>query len=127
MTDPIATTARTAAQRLSGQHGSALTAHVEAALHSSDGVQRPRQYADPVSLGGLIVSIATLVWAVYSDLRKSTPNPDRDVVARQVRVRLDREPAAADLGPEDRDQVIDVVVDEAFNAVNGGSNGGTHV
>lgn len=127
MTDPIASTARAAAQRLSGRHGSALAAHVEAALHSSDGVQRPRQYVDPVSLGGLIVSIATLAWAVYNDLHKSTPKPDRDVVARQVRVRLDREPAAVGLGPEDRDQVIEVVVDEAFNAVNGSSDDGTHV
>jgi len=66
MTDPIAA----AAHRLAAEHGPGLPAEVEAALHTRDAGQRPGQYLDPISLGTLIVAIATLAWTIYTDQRK---------------------------------------------------------
>jgi hypothetical protein len=73
MTDPIAAAARAAAHRLAAEHGPGLAADVEAALHTRDADQRPGQYLDPVSLGTLIVAIATLAWTIYTDKRKQHP------------------------------------------------------
>jgi len=60
MTDPITAAARAAAAHLAAEYGPDLAADVEAALHSPGTTQRPSQYFDPVSLGSLIVTIATL-------------------------------------------------------------------
>jgi hypothetical protein len=62
-----------------------------------------------VSLGSLVVSVATLAWTVYTDLRSKTQSPSRDVLARTVRVRLER---ADTVDAATRDHVIDIVVDE---------------
>jgi hypothetical protein len=45
---------------------------VEDALRAPGREQRPEQYFDPITLGGLIVSIATLAWNAYTDLKKKT-------------------------------------------------------
>lgn len=87
---------------------------MEAALHIRGTDQRPERYADPISLASLIVSIATLAWTVYNDLRTKTPQPSREVVARTMRVRLND---AAGLDPAQRDRVIDVVVEETVQAI----------
>jgi hypothetical protein len=75
MTDPVSTGARAAAERLTPDFGPGLAADVEAALHTRGSQQRPEQYFDPISLGALIVSIATLAWTIYTDLKKKTPQP----------------------------------------------------
>lgn len=103
--------ARASAARLRDTLGPDLPAQVEAELHTNPD-KRPGQYLDPVSLGALIVSIASLAWTIYKDTRKpDQPNPTADVVARAVRVRLDR---PTDLPPEDRARVIEVTVEETL-------------
>jgi hypothetical protein len=112
MTDPVADGARAAAERLTSAYGAGLAADVEAALHTRSSQQRPERYFDPISLGALIVSIASLAWTVYTDLKKKTPSPAPDVVARTVRVELRKQgDAAAPSG-----QVSDVVVTEVIKA-----------
>jgi hypothetical protein len=113
MTDPVADTARAAAERLAGELGGGLKTDVEAALHARDREARPDRYLDPISLGGLIVSVATLAWTVYKDLKAKTPTPSPDVVARTVRVEL-RDVEGSSVAQ--RDRVIDVVVAETVRA-----------
>src|SRR5262249_4238566 len=113
MGDPISTSARAAAERLAPEYGPELAADVEAALQTRGFQQRPERYFDPVSLGSLIVSIATLAWTIYTDLKKKTPTPAPDVVARTVRVELRKR---GDTGPASREKVTDVVVTEIMKA-----------
>ena len=112
MTDPVSDAARAAAERLTPDYGPGLAADVEAALHARGSAQRPERYFDPISLGALIVSIATLAWTVYSDLRKKTSSPAPDVVARTVRVELRKQ--AGDAAPPG--QITEVVVTEVIKA-----------
>ena len=110
MANPIAHAARAAADRLAAEHGPGLTADVEAALHARGSTQQPEQYPDPLSLGSLIVSIATLAWTVYIDLRKSTPKPSHAVIGRTIRVRLPND----DFDPTQRDRIIDIIVEKTI-------------
>lgn len=112
--DPIEHSARAAAHRLAAQYGPGLPAEVEAALHTRGTDQRPERYVDPVAVASLIVSVATLAWTVYNDLRTKTPQPSPDVVARTVRVRLND---TAGLDTAQRDRIIDVVVEETVRTV----------
>ena len=113
MTDPIAAAARSAARaaadRLAAEYGPGLAADVEAALHARGSAQRPGQYLDPVSLGSLIVAIATLAWTIYSDLRHKTPQPSPQVVARHVRTELRNQ---SDTSQQDSDHITQIVVTE---------------
>jgi hypothetical protein len=113
MTDPISAAARTTAQRLAAEHGPHLAADVEAALHSQKTTPRPGQYVDPISLGSLIVAIATLAWTIYSDQRKKTPNPSHDSVTREVRVELRKQD-----GPNqpEADRITEIVVTQIILA-----------
>ena len=109
MTEPIATVARATAGRLTERYGPQLPGDVEAALHHPDGP--PEQYLDPVAIGGLIVSVATLAWQIYKDLKKTTPDPVPQVITRTIRLQL---PATTDINPDDRDHIIDTVVTETL-------------
>jgi hypothetical protein len=106
---PVEQGARTAARRLAPKYGPRLEYDVEAVLYTRNANRQPDQYLDPISLGSLIVSVATLAWTVYKDLRKTTPQPAREVIARRVRVEL---PTTTEPQPADREQIIDIVVDE---------------
>jgi hypothetical protein len=110
MTDPVSDSALAAAQLLSVDVGPQLLADVEAALQARNHAQRPDQYIDPVSLGSLIVSVATLAWKVYTDLKTKTAEPAPDVVERTVRVRLRDERAGE--APPQLDRIVEVVVSE---------------
>jgi uncharacterized membrane protein YebE (DUF533 family) len=77
--------------------------------------QRPGQYFDPISLGSVIVAIATLAWTIYNDKRKQTPNPSPDVVGRQVRVEL-RNQGDTSHSQHDTDRITEVVVSEIIQA-----------
>jgi hypothetical protein len=114
--DAIAAAARAAAARLATEHGPGLAADVEAALHTRDSDQRPGQYLDPVSLGILIVAIATLAWTIYTDKRKTTPSPPPSTVARQVRIELRQQGATS---PHDTDRITEIVVTELIQAAHG--------
>jgi hypothetical protein len=108
MTDPVIIAARAAARRLAVEAGPGLVAEVEAALADRNSRLELPQYIDPVSLGGLIVSSATLAWTVYSGLKKDARKPSADLVARIVRIRL------GDSGHAASEHVVEVVVSEAI-------------
>lgn len=116
MTDTTADIARAAAARLEPELGAQLGQDVEAAIHAQEGSAPERYVLDPVSLAGLIVSVASFAWTVYRDLKKETPEPSRDVVARTVRVRLE-DPGSHSAA--ERDRVIEVVVDETIKQAEG--------
>jgi hypothetical protein len=108
MADPVEEVSRAAAQRLAAELGDGLVIDVEAALQGRP-PGSPDQYFDPISLGTLIVSVATLAWTMYKDTRHKTEKaPPADVLARRVRVQLGADTVAS----EQRDRVIDVVVTE---------------
>lgn len=81
---------------------------MEAAFHDPD--RRPDQYFDPISPGGLILSIAGLDWTIYTDLKTRTAKPAPEVVARTIRVRLAEGPEPTD--PAQRDRIIELTVEE---------------
>ena len=113
MTDPVSESALAAAERLSMDASHQLVADVAAALQARDRARRPDQYFDPISLGGLIVGVATLAWKVYTDLKAKTAQPAPDVVKRTVRVRLRSEMADTDAPPQ-LDRIVEVVVSETM-------------
>ncbi|WIX85688.1 hypothetical protein [Amycolatopsis sp. DG1A-15b] len=113
---PVERAAHAAARRLASIGGQRLEADVVAALHSRDTRATPNQYFDPVSLGSLIVSMATLAWTVYKDMRAKTLKPKHDVVARRVRVEL---PPIEQIPSADQEQAIDIIVEEILNNSDG--------
>jgi hypothetical protein len=106
VTDPAAAAARSAATILAPDLGPNLPAEVEAALAVRDREQRPDQYIDPISLAGLIVSIATLAWTIYNDQRKRTPDPPASSIARQVRITLRDQDTSLPPGTEHITEVV---------------------
>ncbi|MFE1477596.1 hypothetical protein ACFW6N_27580 [Streptomyces cyaneofuscatus] len=118
MSDPIEQGARAAAQRLTTPAYANLAHEVEVALHSRGADRRPGQYTDPVGLAGLIVSIATLAWTVYNDIRsRNSAAPAPDTVVRRVRLELDQaDTPAPPLAPADRDRIIAATVEETLRA-----------
>jgi hypothetical protein len=90
--DPVvAEAAQAAAKQLVPQYGARVEAEVEAALYGPGEAQPPSQYIDPVSLGILIVAVATLAYQIYSDRKKEGKNPTKDALATGVRVERRRE------------------------------------
>ncbi|OAR24177.1 hypothetical protein A8W25_17175 [Streptomyces sp. ERV7] len=122
MADPTTSTpvelgARAAARRLADRLHPGLPDEVEAALYARGAVARPGQYADLDSLATLVVSVATLAWTVYNDLRTRAGAPRREVAVRHVEDRLVRGDALPpSLAPADRDRIIGVTVDEVLDA-----------
>lgn len=102
--NPVSRSARVAARRLAPEHGAELEAQVEAALYA----RSTNQYFDPISLGSLIVSVATLAWTVYNDLRKKTPEPPRETITERIRADL----PTNDHTPAELDKIIEIIVDE---------------
>jgi hypothetical protein len=116
MNNHIAAVARAAAERLTSEYGPQLAVDVEVALHARGPERDADQYADPVALASLIVSIATLAWTIYTDLRNKTPAPAPEVIARALRVEVGR---YGD-GTSDSDKITDVVVSEIIYGVGDG-------
>jgi hypothetical protein len=113
MSDPVEVGARAAAAHLVDHTTPRLQADVERALAHRDTLQRPDQYLDPISLGALIVSVASLAWTIYQDLKKKTRAPSPEVVARTVRIQLE-DPHGLD--SQQRDRIIDITVAETIQA-----------
>ncbi|MEV6411431.1 hypothetical protein [Kribbella sp. NPDC051718] len=111
MTDNQQTIARAAALRLSQEHAldPRLVTEVEQYLANGGRSSSPDQYIDPVSIGALIVSVVSLGWTIYTDLRKKSAAPSAEVVARTIRVKYELAP---DLDPELRGRIIEVVAEE---------------
>jgi hypothetical protein len=116
VTDAIAIAARAAARRLAAEYGSGLTADVEAALYARRTVERPAQYLDPVSLGSLIVAIATLAWTIYSDQRKTTSERSPSAITRHVRDAVREDSSAS---RQDTNRITEIVVTEIIRTVQG--------
>lgn len=112
-TGPVAATARTIAHQLTPQYGPQLPADVEAALHTTSN-QPPQQYLDPISLGSLIVAIATLAWTTYQDLKKTTPQPPPPLITRTIRLQLTNTTDTTGLPAHERDHIIDLTVTETI-------------
>ena len=116
-TEPISAGARTAArataEQLATEYGAGLAADVEAALQTRGTAQPPGHYFDPVSLGSLIVAIATLAWSIYSDQRKKTPEPPHDVLARHVRAEFRKR---SGIGDQETDHIVEIVITEIIQA-----------
>lgn len=117
MTHPISATARTAAraaaERLAAEYGSGLPAEVETALRAQGTARRPDHYLDPVSLGSLIVAIATLAWNAYSDRRKETPEPAPDDIIPDIPVGLHHHNGISE---QEIDHITKIVVTEIIQA-----------
>lgn len=111
--DPVAAAAQATAFNLAAEYGPGVEAEVESALRARQSQQQPEQYFDPISLGGLIVSIASLAWATYASLRSQTPHPAPDVVARNVRIQLKAHDAEA---PASQGKLTEIVVAEIIRA-----------
>jgi hypothetical protein len=106
MNDPVTVVARASAERLAAEYGTNLIAEVETALHARRMGRRPDQYAvDPVSLGSLIVSITSLAWTVYADLKKKAPNPPPEDLARRISIDIGEHP-----GYDQTDRITSVVI-----------------
>ena len=108
MTDHAAEAARSAAVILAPDLGRNLSVEVEAALAAQAGDQRPDRYFDFVSLGSLIVSVATLAWTIYVNQRDRADGqePEPDSVARQVRITLRDQDTATPPGIERITEVV---------------------
>jgi hypothetical protein len=113
MTDPVQDAARAAGRQLSRQYGSNLTDEIETALQERDFAAVPGQYPDPVSLGSLIVSIATLAWTVYSNLRTKHSDPTSDTVIHAVRVQLNEKHS---LDTTQHQEIITITVQETLKS-----------
>lgn len=100
----VSRSARIAARQLAPERGAELETQVEAVIYA----RSSNQYFDPISLGSLIVSVATLAWTVYNDLRGKTPKPPRETITERVRADL----PANDHDPADLDKIIDIIVDD---------------
>jgi hypothetical protein len=112
--DPVGRAARAAARCLANDHGARLMLDVETALRERGSNDRPEQYVDAIALAALIVAAADLAWSFYIDLRKKSPKPAPDIVARHLRIELDR-PRLIELA--ERDRVIEIVVNEIIQPV----------
>jgi hypothetical protein len=106
MTGPAADAARAAAAILAPDLGPGLPAEVEAALAARSASQRPDRYLDPVSLASLIVSVASLAWTVYKDLRSRIPSPPPEAIARQVRITIREQDIALPPGAERITEIV---------------------
>jgi hypothetical protein len=112
--DPVVATAAVAAAReLAGPFGRPLLQlDVEATLHSRETTEHPAQFTDPVALGSLIVSIATLAWQVYCDKKKEGDKPTRDMLTRILRLRRQQ---SSDLSGAEK-KIIEIVAEEIIKA-----------
>lgn len=118
MNEAIERGARAAARRMTTPTSGTLPEDVEAALATHHGTRPPDQYLDPTAVAGLIVSIATMAWTVYNDLRsRGAADPTTDAVTRRVRQQLDRDDIPVpQLDPAERDRIIDITVEETLDA-----------
>jgi hypothetical protein len=83
---------------------------VDLALDDRASAQRPERCLDPISLGGLIVSVATLAWTVYTDHRKDANPPTPETVVRTIRVQI---PDTSHVDGPTQERIIEIVVAEA--------------
>jgi hypothetical protein len=86
--------ARRAAQRLAGEIDPTLPDLVEHELAKDPLEQSHKRPLDPISLGGLIVSLAALGWTIYRDLKNDRKAAQKSVAAKRVAGQLGEEAKA---------------------------------
>ena len=111
MEDAIFDIAQAAAGELEAEYGQGVGAEVALALHDADSRVRPDQYFDPVSLGGLIVSAATLAWTIYNDRKGNRLDVDARELAKKVQGGVGE---VGSMSGAERDRLIEVVVRETI-------------
>jgi hypothetical protein len=113
MASPVDRIARSTAQRLARDGDlPALVPEVERQLQLDTAGQAAERYEPiTISLAALVVSIASLAWTVYTDLRKQTPCPDPEVLKRRLRIQLE---LPEQVSTADRDRVLAVIVEETM-------------
>jgi hypothetical protein len=108
--DPEAQIARRAAQHLAGEIDPTLPAQVEQELAKDPLEQRSERF-DPISLGGLIVSLAALGWTIYRDLKKDREAAQQAASAEHLADELREEAKAngwlAGFKPQQQALIID--------------------
>ena len=82
----IAAIARRAADRLAEGVGKALRDDVERELARDPLEEQSKRIFDPISLGALIVSLASIGWTVYRDLKKDREAAKTDRQGMESRV-----------------------------------------
>lgn len=108
--DPAGEIARAAGVRLAAEFGPRTEIEVDAALFARDFPGKTEQY-DPVSIGILIVAIATLAWMIYSDHRKESPEAPPEATKRVLRHELSREIEATPTSLRVTEVVITEIID----------------
>ncbi|MEM9762501.1 MAG: hypothetical protein AAF968_08340 [Pseudomonadota bacterium] len=104
--------AQAAARRLSADMPAGFSEAVDAALAAPEGAGSASKTYDAgtaIALGALLVSIAQFAWTIYTDLRKQTPKPDREVLARRIRLRLEENSPS---GGEHAHRMVEAVIEE---------------
>ena len=121
MADTPEDIARRAAGRLAQEIDPALPAVVDGQLRGRGGAEPPVRFLEPattIALGGLLVSLASLAWTIYRDLKKDAAAPSPDVLARRLRLQVEL-PEPVTTGQ--RDRLIVVIVEEVIASSGPGS------
>jgi hypothetical protein len=111
MTD-AASIARQAAARLAATLGPDLPAQVERELNA-DPLDPPMRGVDPVSLASLLVSLASLAWTIWRDLRKDHATRSRSEQAEALAAALAESTPPA-LPPAQRTLLVQIVAEETI-------------
>lgn len=84
------------------------------AVNSTPLLARHRKQYEPVSLAvaSVVISATTLAWTIYRDLRDDREPADTYLLARRVRVQLAEQ--HPDTPTQDRNRIIDIVIEETF-------------
>lgn len=101
--------ARRAALRLANELDRNLPAAVESQIHGGSAGPSRFEPATAIALATLILGVAKFAWDIYRDTKKDAKPPAPDVIARQVRLKLD---VSESIDLERRDRIISVVIDE---------------
>ena len=109
MTD-AASIARLAAARLTATLGPDLPAQVDQELNA-DPLDPPKRLADPVSLAALLISVASLGWTIWHDLKKDHASSPRSEQADALAAALAPSSPPA-LAPPQRTLLVRVVAEE---------------
>jgi hypothetical protein len=109
MTD-AASIARYAAARLTATLGPDLPAQVEREL-KADPLDPPKRLVDPVSLAALLVSVASLAWTIWRDIKKDHATRSQTEKAEVLAAALAQSAPPA-LLPSQRTLLVQVVAEE---------------
>lgn len=114
--DPVGTAARIVARELATEHGPQIEIDAEAALYARQAEsEESARYIDPVSLGSLIVSIASLAYTVYNNHKNRKEKPTAERVALELRVEQRKHRKLT--GPEEK--IIEIISAEVIKATDG--------